>query len=344
MRYPEFLKDGGRVGFIAPSFGCTGEYYGPLFERAVERFQEKGYRTVEGPNCRLSEGIGKSSTPEKCAAEINDFFMNDRCDVIISCGGGETMCEDLPFVDFEGMRKAKPHWYMGYSDNTNLTFTLPVLCDTAAIYGPCAPKFSMQPRHPAIADALSLLRGEKLTVKNYDTWEKAGLPEDADNFLPWNTTEEFLLQAFEGAEPVKKTRMSGRLLGGCLDCLSVLCGTKYDQVKEFNEKYKEDGVLWFLESCDLNPLSIRRVLWQLREAGWFSSAKGFLIGRPLHYEEELMGMDRINAVTGILGVLGVPIVMDLDIGHLPPQMPLISGAFAEADVLGNAIEVRMFLR
>ncbi len=344
MRYPDFLKDGGRVGFIAPSFGCTGEYYGSLFERAVERFQEEGYRTVEGPNCRLSEGIGKSSTPEKCAAEINDFFMNDRCDVILSCGGGETMCEDLSFVNFEGIRKAKPHWYMGYSDNTNLTFTLPVLCDTAAIYGPCAPKFSMQPRHPAIADALALLRGEKLTVKNYEKWEKKGLPEDADIFLPWNTTEEFLLQAFEGTEPVRKVQMSGRLLGGCLDCLSVLCGTKYDRVQEFNEKYKEDGVLWFLESCDLNPLSIRRVLWQLREAGWFSSAKGFLIGRPLYYDEELMGMDRTNAVTGILGDLGVPIVMDLDIGHLPPQMPLVSGAFAEADVLENTIEVRMFLR
>ena len=133
MRYPEFLKDGGRIGFIAPSFGCAIEPYRSDFEEALKWFERMGYKTVKGPNCFLDEGTGISSTPEKCAAEANDFFLNDRSDVIISCGGGELMCTILPHVDFDAISEAEPKWFMGYSDNTNLTFLLGTLCDTASV-------------------------------------------------------------------------------------------------------------------------------------------------------------------------------------------------------------------
>ena len=78
MRYPEFLKDGGRIGFIAPSFGCASEPYRSDFEESLERFSSMGYETVLGPNCFLDEGIGISNTPKKCADEANDFLKNDK--------------------------------------------------------------------------------------------------------------------------------------------------------------------------------------------------------------------------------------------------------------------------
>ena len=72
-----------------------------------------------------------------------------------------------------------------------------------------------------------------------------------------------------------------------MDCLVNLTGTKFDQVKSFNERYKEDGIIWYLESCDLNVFGIRRAIWQMIHAGWFEHVKGFLIGRPLHFGEEM---------------------------------------------------------
>ena len=123
------------------------------------------------------------------------------------------------------------------------------------------------------------------------------------------------------------TPVSSRFVGGCLDILVNLCGTRFDHVKEFAEKYKEDGIIWFLEACDLEPFSIRRALWELKEAGWFRYAKGFLIGRPLHYEDVQMGLDRFGAVMGILDEFDVPVVMDCDLGHLPPMMPMINGGY-----------------
>ena len=113
-----------------------------------------------------------------------------------------------------------------------------------------------------------------------------------------------------------------------MDCLVNLLGTSFDRVTDFNTRYAEDGFIWFLESCDLNIMSIRRAIWQMKNAGWFSHVKGFLIGRPLCFGEEMFGIDHYEAVLALLAEYDVPVIMDLDIGHLSPMMPVICGAKA----------------
>ena len=76
-------------------------------------------------------------------------------------------------------------------------------------------------------------------------------------------------------------------------------------------------------------------------AGWFQCTKGFLIGRPYCFGQELMGLDQYHAVWDLLRSFRVPVVMDVDLGHLPPMMPLISGAYATVDVKENDITVKM---
>lgn len=341
MRYPEFLKPGGTIGFIAPSFGVATEPYITSFNKAIEIFQGMGYRTVEGPNARASVGIGKSNTPKACGAEINDFFINNRSDVIVSCGGGELMCEDLPFVDFEKISKSIPKWYMGYSDNTNLTFLLPTLTDTAAIYGICGPSFGMDPWHKAVEDAYLMLAGCKLDVNNYDGWESERAKCEEHPLAPYGINQPY--KQIVAGNVSKASNFSGRLLGGCMDCLVTLCGTRFDKVKEFNARYAKDGVIWFLEACDLNVMGMRRALWQLENAGWFENVKGFLIGRPVNYNDSFDGFTPHDAVTGILEKYNVPIIMDLDIGHMAPMMPLISGANATVCAKENSIRISMKL-
>lgn len=349
MKYGKFLSENGTIGFVAPSFGCNIEPYKSAFANAQEIWTKAGYFLSLGPNVYEGCGIGISNTPEKCAQEFNKWYEKDDVDVLISCGGGELMCEILPYVDFERIRKAEPKWFMGYSDNTNLTFLLATLCDTAAIYGPCAAAFGMNPWHESLKDAMGILTGMCKRVHNYDKWEKEGLKTEELPLEPYNVTESFQLCTWTTTEGLIKQRkgqsediiLEGRLLGGCLDSLVTLCGTKFDQVDTFNEKYKKDGVLWFLEACDLNVMGIRRALWQLSEADWFKYTKGFLIGRPLHYGEECFGLDQYKAVIDILSKYNVPIIMDLDIGHLPPMMPLVCGSVAKASVKENTIIINM---
>lgn len=376
MKYPEFLQSGGTIGFVAPSCGCADEPYRSAFDNAQCRWREMGYRLQLGPNCYAQEGIGISNTPEKCGEELTEYYCSGDNDVLISCGGGELMCETLDYVDFEEIRQARPKWYMGFSDNTNMTFLLATLCDTASIYGPCAGAFGMEPWHKSLEDAMDLLRGRRLAFDGYDRWEKESLKDGEHPLLPYNVTEKSVIRyalpdgrtnveslskvqdgtgvyakehAIEKDGPdtmnaAPQIELRGRLLGGCMDCLVNLLGTKYDKVTEFTERYRDDGILWFLESCDLNVMSVRRAMWQMEHAGWFKYCSGFLIGRPLCHGQEMMGLDQYGAVYETIRKYNVPVLMDIDIGHLSPMMPLVCGSMARVVSDGTRYSVEMMMR
>ena len=334
MRYPDFLRPGGSIGFIAPSFGCTTEPYKSCFEAALARFRADGFKALTGPNCFRDDGAGKSTSPAACGSEINSFFTGSEADVIISCGGGETMCEDLPYVDFERIGTGSPKWFMGYSDNTNLTFTLPCLCDTAAIYGPNAPAFGARELHASLEDAMAFLKGEKLSFSGYPLWERESLKTEEDPYVPYNLTEPCGITTVSPGQSVPDggdVSFSGRMIGGCLDCLVNLAGTPWDRAAEFARRYASDGIIWFIESCDLGTMGIRRALWQLKQNGWFSAVSGFIIGRPMRIDDRFGPFGPNDSVLSVLSEFGVPVVLDADLGHLPPSMPFISGAFARVN-------------
>jgi len=350
MRYPQNLNKGDNIGIIAPSFGAASSPYRERMERSLDNIRKEGFNIVCGPNTYLGEGLGKSNTPEACAAEIMDFFTEREVKAILSAGGGETMCEDLRYVDFEKLAKADPKWFCGYSDNTNLTFTLAAQCDIASIYGPCAGHFWSEPLTEPVREMLEILKGERNTVKNRKLWERYETEND-DPFAPANLSEPFNMklllpgEACDDIEPEGKSCMlEGRLIGGCLDCLQILAGTPYAGIEGFVKRYRDEGIVWFLEACDLNPMAVRRAIWQLREAGWFEGAVGFLIGRPYRFDDEVLGMNRYNAVTGVLAELKVPVIMDLDIGHTEPMMPLVTGCFAKVHTGGNSIAIEQSFR
>lgn len=310
---------------MAPSFGAFIEPYHSAFLNAVKKFEAMDYRILCGPNVFLGEGIGISNTPEKCGAELTEYYLSEDCDALMAVGGGELMCNTIDHVDFEKIKNAKPKWYMGFSDNTHFTFLLPTLCDTAAVYGPHAPTFGMEPWDESLFDAMALLNGTKTEFLDYPKWEREKVATPLEPYLPYNTTEPSTMcfRNWDGAP------ISGRFLGGCLDVLSNLCGTKYDRVKEFCEKYKEDGIIWFLEACDLNSVSIERALWTLRNAGWFDTAKAFIFGRPAQFGDRSLGMTTYEACMHEVERVWahIPVVFDADLGHLPPQIPMISGGY-----------------
>ncbi len=350
MRYPKFLPKNGTIAIIAPSFGASTEPYITRMAYAEEMLRKKGYKVIEGPNVHEDKGIGKSNTPEKCAAEFMDFYCSKENDAIISAGGGETMCEDLSFVDWEKIKNADPKWFMGYSDNTNFTHLLTTFCDTASIYGPNLGGFAIRTPHESLRQAEDLLTGkgfyddsvvlegfpafELFTVTNTENEEEE--EPDPVRELDINTEKKLVF----GGTFKKNESFKGRLLGGCVDCLVTLLGTRFDKTRDFLERYKNDGFIWFMECCDLNPISLRRAFWQMDEAGWFRYCKGFIIGRPLHFGEEMMGMDMYEAVLGVVRKYNVPVIMDADLGHLPPAIPLVTGAVAEVSADEN-IKIKM---
>lgn len=337
MKYPVFLNKKDKIAFVAPSFGCSFDPYLTRLNASIVNLS-KEFTIEEGPNIYKAEVIGRSNTKEKCGEEINHYFNDPDTKALLSVGGGEIMVEILPYVDFELIKK-NPKWFMGYSDNTNLTYLLPTICDVASVYGPNAPTFGVLPYHQSVIDALNILTGECTTVKSYGMWEKAENQKKDDPLAAMILTEKTIMKSF----PKEEVIFSGRLLGGCLDILLGFLGTPFDKTNEFIDKYQKDGIIWFLEACDLNSMAIRRAIVQLDRAGWFKNVKGFIIGRPLSAMEDCMGLNRIDAVKEVIEKYNVPMIFDVDLGHLSPSMPIITGSLATVEFKNNELTIDMKL-
>ena len=334
MKKIEFLKEGGTISLIAPSFACESEPYRTRLLTAIDKFKSLGYQIDEGENIYINKGYVASNTPKKRGEEFMKAYLSSS-DVVISVGGGELMMEMLPYVNFKKINKSKPKLFMGFSDNTNLTYLLTTICEIPTIYGANFPSFAFKNLRYGELDSYRLLTGQTNRLVGYPFWEgKKVKCNDPVGEVELKTKK--IIRTYPKKD---EEEFEGIMLGGNLDILSLLCGTKYDKTKEFIEKYKEKGFIWFLEACDLSVLGIRRALFGLREAGWFKYVKGFLIGRPLSIEERFDKANHINAVTGVLKTLNVPLIMDVDLGHFEPSMPFVTGAFAKVKYANNNIEI-----
>ena len=54
-----------------------------------------------------------------------------------------------------------------------------------------------------------------------------------------------------------------------------------------------------------------------------------------------MGLDQYSDVMGIIEKYNVPVIMDADVGHLPPMMPLVTGSLSTVTYEDNNLRINM---
>ena len=119
-----------------------------------------------------------------------------------------------------------------------------IIVDIATLYGNNAGSFDMTELHPSLKNALKIIRGDfrketliasenKITFRqeNFGMCER----EHRDDIDGYNLDTKVVWKTPNGS-----VNMKGRLIGGCIDCLNFIIGTKYDGVAKFVEKYKQD--------------------------------------------------------------------------------------------------------
>lgn len=325
MIYPINLEKGFNIGVTATSSGFDNDPDYRRLDNAIKHFDDLGYHVITTPNVRTCYK-GRSSSKDVRAKEFMDLIRDPKVRVIFAASGGDFLVEMLSYLDFEDLRD-NPKWVQGFSDTTGLTFTLTTNLDIATIYSYNFSSFGMKHWHKSLFDNLLILEGNDVAQNSFELYQ--------DGYYPRITgLEEFILEKqveWKNIYPsniINKNEiyMKGRALGGCLDCLLNLVGTRFDKTVEFVEKYREDGILWFLESYNLNSEAMVRGLWQLKEAGWFANAVGFVFGRPAMYDMHY-DISYEEAICSVLSELELPIIMDADIGHKPAQFTMINGAF-----------------
>ena len=333
MNIPDFIKKGDIIGVTALSAGFTEQVDLTKLESAKFNLSEKGYEVIETEDVRKCEK-GRSSTGKKRAEEFLSLIRNEEVKYILSASGGDFLMEMLEYQDYE-LIKANPKWIQGYSDNTGLIYPITTICDMATVYSGNVGDYGMSLWHEGVKNNLKLLEGKNIEQKEFDLFENEYVKK-VTGYEGYNLTDKV---KYEFVSENKSENFTGRLLGGCLDVLIMLCGTRYDRTAEFVRKYKEDGIIWYLESFDLSSARIQCALWQLKEAGWFEWAKGFLFGRPCFFREEYE-TDFNEAVNTALDGLNLPIITGCDIGHRPPRLTMINGLTAEISFDGAHFKMK----
>lgn len=89
-------------------------------------------------------------------------------------------------------------------------------------------------------------------------------------------------------------------------------------------------MLWYLENFASDPLTLYRILWQMKEANWFFNCNGFIIGRTRGIFQ-VDDFSYLDALHKIFDDMKIPVIYDVDIGHLPPMWSMVMV------VLGNFI-------
>ncbi len=323
--YPRDLEKGYKIGVTATSSGLDSEIDHRRVENAKEHFKKLGYPVIETNNVR-KEYKGRSSDGQTRANQIMELYKNPDLAAIIAASGGNYLFEMLEFLDMDVI-KNNPKWFQGFSDNTGLTFTITTNLDIATIYANNFGSFGMKDWHSSLMDNVKILEGQDFPQSSYDKYQE-NYYEKITGLEGFVLEEDVSWKNIFPEDSSKGISMEGRAIGGCLDVLLNLVGTRYDKTKEFVSRYKDDGILWYLESYNLSSEALSVGLWQLKEAGWFENASGFIFGRPAMYSS-YTDTNYEEALLSVLKELNLPIIMDADIGHRQPQFAMINGAIAK---------------
>ncbi|KGJ73385.1 peptidase S66 family protein [Cryobacterium roopkundense] len=322
IRYPRPLRAGDLIGVTSPSSGVGAKEQGRL-EYALGGLGERGFDVTIG---ECMDGKTHVSAPaEQRAAELMGMLLDPRIRAIVPPWGGETAIDLLPHLDFDAIAQAEPTWFVGYSDISTLLTPLTLLTGLATVHGSNLMDTPYDLPAPLLpwTDVVALPAGSTFRqaspgvhrLGEWDDWEAH--PEVSQR--AWNG-EGTWTRLDAGTRPVD---VSGRLIGGCIETLANLAGSRYGDTNRLRTG-SETGVIVYVEASGDEALSICRNLHGMRLAGFFEGARAILVGRTGAPDSPTL--TQAEAVLDALAVLGVPIISDVECGHVPPQLPIVNGA------------------
>ena len=336
MIIPKFVKKESVIGVVAPSDGADNELKVKRFKNACSKLESLGYKIKFSDNV-FNSFMGRSTSEKQRAKEFNEMISDKKVDLIMCASGGEFLLEILPYIDFE-LLKNNPKFVCGFSDPTGLLYPITTKCDIATIYGKNFSNFGMEEYHKSEEDFLKIINGIDVMQDSYDKYEGSyvekvtGLESyNLDSDVKWMTVKD------------EDIFIRGRIIGGCLDIISELSGTKYDGGKEFTEKYKDDGIIWYFDNCELSYEEVIRVLWKFNELGYFKYTKAVIFGR-FGVNNTNIGYNINECLSdSVLNSLNIPIIYDADISHKGPSMNIINGAIAKIEVKNGKGKIKFIL-
>lgn len=329
LKKPAMLNKGDKVAAISLSWGGAGDSdILWRYEVGRRRLQEDfGLQVVEMPNT-LKGSDYLYNHPEKRAEDLMMAFKDHSIKAIFTCIGGDESVRILPYIDFEVI-KDNPKIFIGYSDST-ITHFICLKSGISSFYGPSI--------LAEFAENVEMFEYTKYWI-NKTLFENIPLgnikasPIWTSDYLPWKEENKFIKRRVKnnnGYELLQgKGIIKGHLLGGCIEVLEMIKGTKlWPKLETF-----DNSILFFETSEDKpEPTYLEYWLRNYGTMGVLQKVNGIIFGKPydnLYYEEYKKVI--LKVVREELNLLELPILYNMNFGHTAPMFIIPYGAMAEID-------------
>lgn len=324
---PPPLKAGDTVYVTAPSSPVSAALQ-PRLDLALQALRQRGLRVIEG-QCLRQHGAGPLAPARKRAAEWQSALQNPAVSAVMAPWGGELAIELLPDLDFGSLRAAAPKWLTGFSDLSTLALPLALCAGWSTVHSPNLMELGAAELDATTAGLFELLMGpqpRRWTQASSAAYASAGTADWArEPAAGWRFDEPTRVRRLREDMPL---RAQGWLIGGCLETLARLAGTRFAPMQAL-----PGPKLLVLEACEAPPHELARTLHSLALHGWFDELAGLLVGRsaaPIGKD-----YDGWSVLHELFADFKGLVALDLDIGHLPPQWSWVQGGWAELELDGE---------
>ena len=334
MKYPDALDVGSTIAVCAFSSGVNAPFK-PRLELALNNLKNAGFEILRDPHLEKNEQH-VSADKKTRAKQLMQFLLDDSIDAIMPPWGGEFAMEILPLLDYHQLKEVKPKWLIGFSDISTVQIAL-----TSILNWPTMHTSNLMQLVPKQLDAntqsffnvIALKKGESFSQTKSNRYEVNGPDVTKYPEAPYHLTETTSWKTLNFPE----AGIAGRLIGGCLDTIISTLDTPYFDLHKFCEDHQQNGVILYLENAELSPTAFLRTLLMLKFKGHLNRINALLLGR----HAVVQGGKQISFEQALIQAeISVPIVYDMDIGHLAPNLTLINGAYCE---INRQLEVKQIL-
>lgn len=319
LRFPTPLEHGDVVAVTSPSSGVP-EALRPRLDIAIRTVEDAGLEVVLGDCMDGSRHV--SAPARQRAEELQSFLVDPAVRAVVPPWGGETAIDLVDQLDWDVIARSEPTWVVGFSDISTLLTPLTLLTGWATLHGPNLMDTPYR-NSDGLASWLDIVQlpAQSEIVQCSPRRYRQGFvdfvdhPEVSESTLDTPGTWTHL----DGDGDVD---VQGRLIGGCIEMLVNLAGTRYLDPAPLTAL--GDGLVLYVEAAGHDAATICRHLHGMRLAGFFDGASAVLVGRT--EAPPIPSLTQHEAVLDALGGLGVPLLADVECGHVAPYLPLVNGA------------------
>lgn len=321
------LEVGDLIAIFSPSSPIT--YSSPnRFKRSKKYLEDKGFKIVEGSLTGKSDFYRSGSIKER-AEELNDLIRNPEIKCIMSTIGGMNSNSIIPYIDYEALRK-DPKIIIGYSDVTAILLAIYAQTGIHTYYGPAL--VSSFGELPPFVD-YTYKYFKEITMDEIAFPYVLKVPEYwTDEYINWETQDRSKENRNNKWITVQEGSVSGRVIGGNLNTIQGIWGSKY--MPEIR-----NGDILFIEDSLKDVATIERSFSLLKVNGVFDRISGIILGKHELFDDLSTGRKPYEILLEVLGDKIMPILADFDCCHTHPMMTLPIGCEIELDATNKKVTI-----